>query len=49
MAAAHGLTVEGGDVDNAYLYGSIDQPVFIEQPKDSTGREENIGLVWQVT
>lgn len=37
IAAANGLIVEGGDVSNAYLYGDIDVPIFMEQPTDSTG------------
>lgn len=34
IAITEHLIVEGGDVSNAYLYGDIDDEVFIEQPVD---------------
>lgn len=37
--------MEGGDVNNAYLYGNIDVDVIIEQPTDLSGREARPGKV----
>ena len=45
IAAAHGLIVEGGDIGNAYLYGDIDVNIYMEQPTDSSGRQEFPGMV----
>lgn len=45
ISAAEDLIVEGGDVDNAYLYGSLDVPIYMEQPSDSSGIVENPELV----
>ena len=36
FAAAHGLTLEGADISNAYLYGNLDIPIIMEQPTDSS-------------
>lgn len=47
-AAARRLIVEGGDVSNAYLFGDIDCPVYIEQPTNSTGLKERHGYVCQL-
>ncbi len=40
MAANQDLLLEGADVSNAYLYGDLDVPIFIEQPTNSTQREQ---------
>lgn len=34
--AAQNLILEGADVSNAYLYGDLDEPVFMKQPTDSS-------------
>jgi len=38
LAASANLLLEGGDISNAYLYGSLDVPIIMEQPCNSTGR-----------
>lgn len=48
VAASEDLYIEGGDVGNAYLYGDIDVPVYMEQPTDSTGLPLHPGLVVQL-
>lgn len=45
IAAQLGLILEGGDVSNAYLYGSMDSPITMEQPTDSTGKQARPGYV----
>lgn len=37
FAASHNLGLEGADISNAYLYGTLDIPIIMEQPTDSTG------------
>lgn len=44
-AAAHDLILGRWKVANAYLYRKNDWKVFMEQPKDSTIREERPGFV----
>lgn len=36
FAAAQNLEIEGADISNAYLYGKMDKPIFMEQPTDSS-------------
>lgn len=43
--AAEDLEAEGADVDNAYLYGSMDRPIIMKQPTDSTGIPKRPGYV----
>ena len=45
ISAAFNLILEGGDVNNAYLYGFLDTPIYMKQPTDSTGRERYPGMV----
>lgn len=45
IAAQDGLIAEGGDVENAYLYGDIDAEFIIEQPTNSSGKEYHPGKV----
>ena len=35
-AASTNLVLEGGDISKAYLYGSMDKTIFMEQPADSS-------------
>ena len=48
FAANNNQILEGGDVANAYLYGSIDTPVFMEHPTSSTGIESHPGYVCEL-
>ena len=44
-AAAYDLQMEGADISNAHLYGKLDIPIFMMQPKNSTGIPERPGMV----
>lgn len=44
-AAGQDLNFEGADICNAFLYGDLEVPVFMEQPTDSSGKEEQPGMV----
>ena len=48
FAANNNLILEGGDVANAYLYGSIDTPVFMEHPTCSKRFESHPGYVCEL-
>ena len=45
-AASTNLILEGGDISNAYLYGSMDKTIFMEQPVDSSGVPRKPNHVW---
>lgn len=43
FAAEQDLMIEGADVSNAYLYGALDTPIVMEQPKYSSQIPERPG------
>ncbi len=45
FAASSSLTLEGGDLANAYLYGKLDIPVYMHQPTDYSQCEARPGMV----
>lgn len=36
FAASTNLILEGGDISNAYLYGNLDVPIYMDQPTNSS-------------
>lgn len=44
-AASMNLILEGGDVPNAYLFGKLDIPVYMEQPCNSSGMQQQPGMI----
>lgn len=42
ISAASGLIFEGVDVSSAYFYGKIDTTIYMEQPTDSSGKQESV-------
>ena len=48
LSDSHNLELEGADISNAYLYGKLDIPVIMEQPRDSSRLQRKPGHVAEV-
>ena len=47
-AAEPETTIEGADIDNAYLYGSLDVPIIMQQPTNSSQKPAMEGYVCEL-
>jgi len=45
LAANHDLILGGGDISNFYLCGTLDAPILMQQPTDSSGEQRYPGFV----
>lgn len=44
-AVSMGLTIEGSNVPNEYIFGKLDMPVYLEQSCRSSGKKVRPGLI----
>lgn len=45
IAVVEKLIVEGGEIENSYLYGDLDLDVYMEKPTDSSGIQAKTGWI----